>query len=1021
MATGCEKGEPPQTPWPEPQVQHLALVNEIARQITSILELEKLLPEAASAIHRRFPNYNVLILLSDYERGEVDLRANSGYMEEFIPVHYRQAIGHGLIGHAVAAGQTILANEAAQDPRYIRTFHDEPLAGSELCVPLRLGERVLGVLDLQTTERQAFQPDDVTTFETLADQLAVAIENARLFSREQEQRRLAETLREVGIVINSALDLDTVLRLILEQIERVVPYDSANVMLLEGHWVRFAGTRGYERFGIAEEVKNLRWDMQDVANLRRMLESRQSHVIPDTLDDPDWVQIEFVRYIRSWVGSPLVAQGEVIGFFSLDKTEPNFYNAAHAAALNAFAPQAAAAIANARLHAQTLERMRELSALLRVNQAISSTLDLDEILDVVIAEAVTLVGHDQGFIALRDFGDDTLHIVASRGLAEADLAVAVARPIPAGGGTFTRSVLRGEIVEIPDTSQSTLPENFLQREMPRSLSNIPLKIGERVIGVISLDAVPPNEQARRLLCTMADLAAVAIERARLFESVQRSQELYHILFESVPEAVFLFDPESLCILDVNETCLARYDYTRQEIMEMSMCDFLPLEEAELCQVIVQEALAQGSYRHPADIRHRRRDGSLLDVSIHSTTIRLSGRLAILAIASDMTQRRRLEEQLRLAQKMESVGLLASGVAHDFNNILTIILGNASFLRTQVGESSPLAADLKAIERSARRGADLTRRLLTFARAGRQQTTLVDINELVREVVKILSHTLDKRIAIQQQLDEHIAPVRGDASQLQQVLMNLTVNARDAMPNGGRLNIKTSNVVLDKERASQYLDTEPGRYTQLTVEDTGVGMDAEVKSHLFEPFFTTKEPGKGTGLGLAMAFSIVKDHGGRIDIYSEPKQGTQVRVFLPTAEGFAPTPKEKPAPEPVGGAETVLIVDDEESILQMAERLLATYGYQVLTATSGEEALEIYNNYKGEIALVILDLIMPGIGGQETWRRLREVAPRCKVLLSSGLWSEDVTPEILAARAAGFIQKPYETDDLLRQIRQILDG
>jgi PAS domain S-box-containing protein len=1015
-----EKSQQPQV---QVEMQRLALVNEIARQIASVLELEKLLPEAASAIQRRFPAYNVCIFLSDHERGELELWASSGYLEGIVYLHHRQAIGRGLVGHAVAEGQTILANDAAQDPRYIRAFKEtEPVAGSELCVPLRLGGRVLGVLDFQSLERNAFQMEDVTTFETLADQLVVAIDNARFFTQEQEQHRLAETLREVGIAINSALDLDVVLQLILEQVERVVPYDSANVMLLEGHRVRVASMRGYERFGAAEEVKNVRWDVRDVANLRLMSERHQAQVVPDTMNDPAWIRTEFSEHIGSWVGSPLVAHDEVIGFFCLDKTEPNFYDEAHAAALDAFAPQAAVAITNARLHAQTLEGMRELTAILRVNQTLSgTTLDLDEILDVVIEEAVTLAGCDEGFIALRDFSDDTLHIVASRGIDDANIAVAKIQPIKANRGTLAVSVLRGEIVEIADTSQSSLPENFLYREMPRSLSSIPLKIGERVTGVISLATVPPNEQARRLLRAMADVAAVAIERARLFESVQRSQGLYRTLFDGVPEAVLLFDPESLRILDVNETCVARYGYTRQELLEMTVCDLLPSKDVEHCQAIAQETLVRKSYRHPSDVQHLCRDGSLLDVSIHSTIIRLSGRPAILTIASDVTRRRKLEEQLRLAQKMESVGLLASGVAHDFNNILTTILGNASLLRAQLDTDSPLAADLKTIEGSARRGADLTRRLLTFARVGRQQTALVNINELAREVTTILSHTLDKRITIQQQLDEQIASVRGDASQLQQVLMNLVINARDAMPDGGRLMIKTRDVVLSEERTSRYLDIAPGRYTQLTVEDTGIGMDAEVKSRIFEPFFTTKEPGKGTGLGLAMVFSIVKDHAGHIDVYSEPGQGTQVRVFLPAAEEGVPTAKEKPAPEPVGGTETILIVDDEEPILEMTTRLLTEYGYKVLTASSGEEGLEIYDDHKEEIALVILDLIMPGMGGRETWRRLREMSPRCKVLLASGLWLEDVAREALTTGVTGFIQKPYETSGLLEQIRQVLDS
>jgi nitrogen-specific signal transduction histidine kinase/ActR/RegA family two-component response regulator len=388
------------------------------------------------------------------------------------------------------------------------------------------------------------------------------------------------------------------------------------------------------------------------------------------------------------------------------------------------------------------------------------------------------------------------------------------------------------------------------------------------------------------------------------------------------------------------------------------------------------------------------------------------------IYEDTTERKKLEEQLRQAQKMEAIGTLAGGIAHDFNNILTGIMGFASVVHSTLPAGSLLRSDVETIIHSARRGSELTRQLLTFARRDRVKVHPLSLNDIVSEVIGLLEHTIDKAIAIGPHLDENLAIVEGNTGQLHQVLLNLCLNARDAMPQGGRLIIETRNVTLSEEKARAALDLEAGQYVLLGVTDTGIGMGAETQRHLFEPFFTTK--GEGRGLGLAMVYSIVRRHGGAIHVYSEPGQGSTFKVYLPAASRSAEdtVPEEV---EVVGGSESVLVVDDEEIVRQLLRRILERGGYTVLLATDGIEAEELYAERSTEIDLVVLDIIMPQASGWETYERLRENNPEVKVLLSSGHSENGLAQDILAAGARGFLQKPYDLHAVLRKVREVLES
>ena len=379
---------------------------------------------------------------------------------------------------------------------------------------------------------------------------------------------------------------------------------------------------------------------------------------------------------------------------------------------------------------------------------------------------------------------------------------------------------------------------------------------------------------------------------------------------------------------------------------------------------------------------------------------------------DVTQEVQLQEQLIQAQKMEAVGTLSGGIAHDFNNLLQVTLGYSELLLAEKREDDPEYADLSKILQSARSGAELVQRLLTFSRKVEPKPIPLNLNRRILQVEKLLGRTIPKMIDIQLDLSDDLADINADPTQMEQVLMNLAVNARDAMPDGGKLTLGTRNVTLDEEYCKVHVEAKPGQYVLLAVSDTGHGMDKATIDHIFEPFYTTKELGRGTGLGLAMVYGIVKQHGGFINCYSEVEHGTTFNVYFPAIESQVELDVDKTGVMPAFGTETILLVDDEEFVRDLGARILSKAGYNVLTATNGREALDLFEKERTQISLVILDLIMPEMGGKECLKELRKIDPQLKVLIASGLSADPSTKESVEMGARGFVSKPFRFKELL---------
>jgi len=511
------------------------------------------------------------------------------------------------------------------------------------------------------------------------------------------------------------------------------------------------------------------------------------------------------------------------------------------------------------------------------------------------------------------------------------------------------------------------------------------------------------------------------ERKRAEEIVRESEEKYRTLFEESRDIIFITSPEGR-FLDINPVGLELFGFSsKEELSQVDIAQDLYLDPNE--REVFGRKIAQHGFVKDYEMVMKRwgRDGEHMTLLVTASAVRDSegNILAFRGIARDVTEQKRLEQQLLQAQKMESIGTLAGGIAHDFNNILGGILGYASFMKTKIARDHPFFSYVDTIESSAERAADLTAQLLAFARGGKYETKPVNLNLIVEDTLKILDRTLDKSIEIRTHFEASLPTVEADSGQMQQLLMNLCVNANDAMPGGGQLIIETNKTEIEGAGSGINADSAATSYVTLSVTDTGVGMDREIVKRIFEPFYTTKTQGKGTGLGLSMVYGVVKNHGGFVNVYSEPGIGSTFKVYLPAST--KPYAEELPDNEmPPEGNELVLVVDDEASIRSVARDMLETHGYRVLVAEDGEQAVEIYKQHNGNIKLVILDMVMPKMGGHETFTQLKKLNPDVRAVLSTGYSQNGKAQEIIDSGVMGFVQKPYRVGTLLSRVRSVLD-
>jgi len=597
---------------------------------------------------------------------------------------------------------------------------------------------------------------------------------------------------------------------------------------------------------------------------------------------------------------------------------------------------------------------------------------------------------------------------------------AVGRAVAEERSVWTPDVLTDLKISLPAWA-----EDRIRAAGFRSVLAVPLKAGDRVIGVLSLGDVAGRtytEDELALLAAFVGQGAVALENSALYREIRDARDFLQSITENSPDAIITTDREGR-VTYFSRGAETMFGYRAEEMIGTSVVELYPggLEEARS----VKRRVEQDGLLRNYESAFLARDGRRVEISASISVLRDTSGAAVgtLGLLKDIAERRQLEEQLRQSQKMDAVGRLAGGIAHDFNNLLTVIAGRAQMILARLRPEEPIHRDATLVRTTADRAAALTQQLLAFSRKQVLQPQVLDLNAVMTAMEPMLSRLIGEDIELAVVPTKGLDRVKADPGQIEQVIVNLVVNSRDAMPQGGRLTIETANVELDEAYARRHVAVPAGQYVMLAVSDNGVGMDESTCSRVFEPFFTTKEQGKGTGLGLATVYGIVKQSGGDIRLYSEVGAGTTFKIYLPRiAELVAPA---DPAASPVipvpRGDETVLLVEDEPEVRDLAREILEGGGYTVLQACDAQEAVFLAERHSGAIHLLLTDVIMPRQSGRALVERLQPLRPEMQVLYMSGYTNEAIVRHGVLDPDTLFIQKPFSPAGLGHKVRAAIDG
>ena len=1057
-------------------------------------------------------------------------------------------LGEGLSGRIAQSGEPLMVADYSQWEGKSAVWANDPFR-RVLGVPLKVGDQVIGVINVSDDEQPGlFDEDDVRLVSLFADQAAIAVENARLFEGEREQRELAEALRQATAAVSSTLDLEQILDLILEQVDRVIPNDAINIMLIEGEFARVVRSRGYGRFG--QGVNDLFLPMSDSPILRHISKTGESVVIADTACDPGWIRVPEVAWIRSYAAAPIRVLDEVVGFLCLDSAEPHFFTQAHATPLRAFADQASLALSNAQLFGvverakrdweatfdamqdpvavvdrdhrivranrafadliqepfasfvggsyhvvtaaascpepvcpleqETLGRQtatcvheyrgrifevqativsedadgesdatarkiyalrditerrraeqeirrrnRELVLLNRIIAMSASSPALESFLETVCKELAQVFDASQSVATL--FSEDKAESVVVAGCSTSGDNHYRGRVMPIERDPYSQHVLRHRnpmyLEGVQTDPRQSSPGDHKPRRGTASSLLLPLLVDGEIEGSIRMDAAASrvfSSSEVDLAHRVADQVSTALARIRLEEAQRRLTAAV----EQAAEGVMITDTEGN-IVYANPAFAQITGLERGKVIERHPRDLLrvtrdPAVRSEMWKAVTSGQTWQGRFTSEGWDGHT----YTVDSTISPVRNQLGQIVNHVATLRDMTREVELERQFQQAQKMEALGRLAGGISHDFNNLLTVIHLSTRLLERGLKRPDPLWDHVRHIREASDRAARLTRQLLSFSRREIVEPRALRLNQIVDDLSRMLKRIIGEDIELETSLADELWPIRADPGQIEQVLMNLVVNARDAMPGGGTLTIETANVTLDEEYVAYHVDAEPGEHVMLAVCDTGLGMDHEVMAHLFEPFFTTKGQGQGTGLGLSTVFGIVRISGGHIRVESNVQEGTCFYIYLPRhikSEAEAPCTACMPDSALAGECEgTVLVVEDDAGVRDLAVRVLESYGYHVLHAGCGPDALLISERYDGPIDLLLTDVVMPHMNGRKLSEQLRSQRPGIPVLYMSGYADSNILRRGTLPPGMAFLSKPFAVEELIQRVRLLLE-
>ena len=679
------------------------------------------------------------------------------------------------------------------------------------------------------------------------------------------------------------------------------------------------------------------------------------------------------------------------------------------------------------LNVQLKSQLDMLVSLQEASTAILSTLNIQELMTLILQRLVDVSVLDRAAIFLVDEEESLLYLAHAVGASTEYIREAVTYTVPLQkeANIIARVARTGkpELVDDVANSQINKENPLIKKFKPEAFIALPLKVRGKILGVLVGDQEKAGGQVisteKDFLISFTNQIAIAIHNANLYRKLEDSERQYRELVENAHEGIWVVD-ENGVITFANQRLATILGY--DEMLGRNLDQLVtPDKKRALLQLLVQNMRGVVAQE---EIQMLRKEGERISVIISRGPLMDGDRYkGSFAMVTDITEKKRMETKLLHQQKMESIGTMAGGIAHDFNNILTGVLGYASLLKHRLQKQAETQRFVEIIETSSLRAADLVRQLLAFSRGTQpEDLQVVYPNRVITETSRLLESSLGKDVYVELDLASSLPPIEANSTQVQQAVLNLCLNSRDAMPDGGKITITTSAVDLGAGSPFVYPDlaAEPGQYVRIRVADNGIGIDRENLDKIFDPFFTTKEVGKGSGLGLAMVYGIVQNSRGYVHVDSKKDKGTVFDLLFRVAsdkEKESTLGRLKPS---LKGDETILLVDDEALVRDLGNEILQSYGYQILQACDGLEALEIYEKKAGEIDLVILDLLMPNLSGNETFKRLKQLDPNVKILICSGYSSREDDPETVDRGQAPMVHKPFKPEELGHAVRRLLD-
>jgi len=661
------------------------------------------------------------------------------------------------------------------------------------------------------------------------------------------------------------------------------------------------------------------------------------------------------------------------------------------------------------------EQRRQLLALNTIADAVNRSVELEYVLQTALQRVTELLNIHFGWIYMLE--GNLLECKSSKGTGGDFLRLNTSLDDPPSAWLELPRVHRERLHENAGAISPGLKELGIQ-----FWTSIPLKAKDAVAGTLIVagkdyDLLTPKQEG--LLEAFGNQISVALTNAQLFDRVKRSEHKYIDLFENAPDIYLSINREHI-IVGCNRTGATILGYPPQEIVGRRFESFFTSDREVAVGELLSQMFAAGQAMTNMEEQIVTREGRHIYVSLNSSMVFDEKGTTVNAriVARDISERKKMEAAILHAQKIDSIGSLAGGIAHDFNNILAAILGSASIMRRRVTERGRLYKYVEIIEAAARRGSSLTRQLLTFARKTDTDIKLVDINAIIRETVHLFESSISKDIIVKAELTSEATNVKGDEGQIQQALLNLLLNARDAMPEGGTVTVATTVTTADAHTSNFFSSVKPGAFVAIRVSDTGVGIDRSVQSRIFEPFFTTKD--HGTGLGLSVLYGVVQNHAGFVNLESEVGHGTTFTVYLPQTTTKAHAAARHRRQRVPRGTESILVIDDEVSVAEIARDMLNDLGYSVTTVYDGKTGVETYRTRQASFDLVLLDMNMPLMGGREAFERLRDINPNLRIIILTGYGKGVLERPTFTSEINEFLQKPFQLEDLATKVRHVLD-